>query len=65
MVLNNFDSVATYLPNRDLDPGAKVKPGGYKLTDKTSALKQGIFDFYADPAPPSKQSKILRNGRKC
>ena len=37
LVLANFDSISTYVPNRDLDTGEKVKPGGYKLTDRTYA----------------------------
>jgi hypothetical protein len=37
LVLANFGSISTYVPNRDLDTGKKVKPGGYKLTDNTYA----------------------------
>jgi len=37
LALANFDSISMYLPNRDLDTGEKVKPGGYKLTDLTYA----------------------------
>jgi hypothetical protein len=37
LVLANLDSISTYVPNRDLDTGEKVKPGGYKLTDLTYA----------------------------
>ena len=56
------------LENRDLDTGAKVRPGGYRLTDQTYAqllqkvttlgtpvpvtLKQDLLDYYADPAAP-------------
>jgi hypothetical protein len=36
-VLANFNYVTSYLPNRDLDTGAKVKPGAYRLTDETYA----------------------------
>jgi len=65
--LKDFDTVANLLPNRDLDTGAKVKPGGYRLTDDTYArllgmvtrgkmvpagLKQDILDYYADPKAP-------------
>jgi Zinc dependent phospholipase C len=35
--IRNFDKISTALPNRDLDTGAKVKPGGYRLTDDTYA----------------------------
>jgi len=37
LVLTHFDTIARYLPNRDLDTGERIKPGGYKLTDKTYA----------------------------
>jgi hypothetical protein len=36
-VLTNFDRIERYIPNRDLDTGLVVKPGGYPLTDKTYA----------------------------
>ncbi len=36
-VLAHFDRIEYYLPNRDLDTGAIVKPGGYPLTDMTYA----------------------------
>jgi hypothetical protein len=36
-VLAHFDRIEYYLPNRDLDTGQVVKPGGYPLTDKTYA----------------------------
>jgi hypothetical protein len=35
--LSHFSAVTTALPNRDLDTGAPVKPGGYPLTDQTYA----------------------------
>jgi hypothetical protein len=35
--LANFDAIATLVPNRDLDTGAPVRPGGYRLTDETYA----------------------------
>jgi hypothetical protein len=37
LILSNFDSIDTRVPNRDLDTGYKVKPGGYHLTDETYA----------------------------
>jgi hypothetical protein len=56
------------LENRDLDTGAKVRPGGYRLTDQTYAqllqkvtalgapvpvtLKRDLLNYYADPAAP-------------
>lgn len=36
-VLANFSYVTSYVPNRDLDTGAKIKPGAYRLTDETYA----------------------------
>jgi hypothetical protein len=65
--LKDFDTTTDLLPNRDLDTGAKVKPGGYRLTDDTYArllrmvtrekmvpvgLKQDILEYYADPNTP-------------
>jgi hypothetical protein len=65
--LQDFETTADLLPNRDLDTGAKVKPGGYRLTDETYArllgmvtrgkavpvgLKQDILEYYADPNAP-------------
>jgi hypothetical protein len=60
--------VTMKLENRDLDTGAKVRPGGYRLTDETYAqllqkvtelgapvpvtLKRDILNYYADPAAP-------------
>ncbi len=56
------------LDNRDLDTGAKVRPGAYALTDATYArllgkitslgapvpatLKHDVLEYYADPAAP-------------
>ena len=56
------------LENRDLDTGAKVRPGGYRLTDQTYArllgmitalrapvpvtLKEDVLNYYANPAAP-------------
>jgi len=65
--LQNDAMTAEMLPNRDLDTGAKVKPGGYSLTDVTYAqlltevtrlravpagLKEDILEYYADPSAP-------------
>jgi hypothetical protein len=35
LILANFDSIDTYIANRDLDTGQVVKPGAYPLADKT------------------------------
>ena len=60
--------VTMKLENRDLDTGAKVRPGRYRLTDETYAkllgkvtalgaavpvtLKRDLLNYYADPAAP-------------
>lgn len=51
-VLARFSSVTVALPNRDLDTGARVKPGSYVLTDKTYArlLELVIKNQKANPA---------------
>lgn len=36
-VLANFNYVTSYVPNLGLDTGMKIKPGAYRLTDKTYA----------------------------
>ncbi|WP_373694168.1 zinc dependent phospholipase C family protein [Edaphobacter paludis] len=49
-VLANFDYVTSYVPNRDLDTGAKVKPGAYRLTDETYAKL--LATITRDPTKP-------------
>jgi Zinc dependent phospholipase C len=60
--------VTMKLDNRDLDTGARVRPGAYALTDATYArllgkitslgapvpatLKHDVLEYYADPAAP-------------
>ena len=36
-LLNEGSMAPNFLPNRDLDTGEKVRPGGYRLTDQTYA----------------------------
>jgi hypothetical protein len=36
-VIDGFDNISDAVPNRDLDTGARVRPGGYRLTDDTYA----------------------------
>ena len=68
------------LENRDLDTGAKAKPGTYPLTDATYAkllgrivavrgpipvgLKQDIEDYYSNPNGPNTTKKHKRAWRK-
>ena len=48
------------LPNRDLDTGTTVRPGGYPLTDITyAALLHRIAAAPAQPIPPGIKSDIL------
>jgi hypothetical protein len=49
-VLNHYDTIHNYLPNRDLDTGEPVKPGGYKLADKTYATL--LAKLTHDPSRP-------------
>ena len=50
--LANFDAIATFVPNRDLDTGAPVRPGGYRLTDETYAkLLAVITHNQSQPVP--------------
>ena len=37
LTLSHYDTIQTYLPNRDLDTGNPVTPGSYPLTDSTYA----------------------------
>ena len=47
-VLTNFDNIERYIPNRDLDTGLVVKPGGYPLTDKTYAKLLDMITQHPD-----------------
>lgn len=49
-ILANFGYVNSYIPNRDLDTGAKVKPGAYRLTDQTYAKL--LARITRDPSKP-------------
>jgi hypothetical protein len=49
-ILAHFDTVSSLVPNRDLDTGAKVKPGAYRLTDETYAKLLGVIT--STPAQP-------------
>jgi hypothetical protein len=37
LVLTNYDTIDHYIANRDLDTGEVIRPGGYRLTDRTYA----------------------------
>jgi hypothetical protein len=51
-VLTHFDQIERYLPNRDLDTGLVVKPGGYPLTDKTYAKLLDMITKHPDKVVP-------------
>jgi hypothetical protein len=53
LTLNHFDSLGAYLPNRDLDTGVDVKPGGYSLTDQTYAMLLSKLTEHPDRAIPA------------
>ena len=59
LVLANFDSISTYVPNRDLDTGEKVKPGGYKLTDLTYAKLLSDLTKHPERPIPSRLKQDL------
>ena len=47
------------LPNRDLDTGSKVRPGGYRLTDETYANLLGkVTSQHAGPVPAGLKADI-------
>jgi hypothetical protein len=51
----------TLLPNRDLDTGLRVRPGGYPLTDKTYAkLLQLLTENPNTPIPAGLKEDILQ-----
>jgi Zinc dependent phospholipase C len=52
-VLTHFDTIERYLPNRDLDTGLVVKPGGYLLTDKTYATLLAMITKSPDKVVPN------------
>jgi hypothetical protein len=52
-VLTNFDRVERLLPNRDLDTGFVVKPGGYPLTDRTYAELLDMITQHPDKVVPN------------
>ncbi len=52
-VLIHFDRIEYYLPNRDLDTGLVVKPGGYPLTDKTYATLLDMITQHPEKVIPN------------
>ena len=52
-VLIHFDRIEYYLPNRDLDTGLVVKPGGYSLTDKTYATLLDMITRHPEKVIPN------------
>lgn len=59
-LLANYRTIPTKAPNRDLDTGAPVKPGGYPLTDDTYAqLLHTLTRTPMRPIPFSLKRNIL------
>jgi hypothetical protein len=52
-VLAHYDNIERYLPNRDLDTGQVVKPGGYPLTDRTYAKLLDLITKHPDKVVPN------------
>ena len=52
-VLTNFDRIERYIPNRDLDTGLVVKPGGYPLADTTYAKLLAMITKTPDKVVPN------------
>jgi hypothetical protein len=52
-VLTNFDRIERYIPNRDLDTGLVVKPGGYPLADRTYAKLLDMITQHPDKVVPN------------
>jgi hypothetical protein len=52
-VLTNFDRVERFIPNRDLDTGLVVKPGGYPLADRTYATLLAMITQHPDKVIPN------------
>ena len=59
-LLASYRTIPTNVPNRDLDTGAPVKPGGYPLTDDTYAqLLETLTRTPTRPIPFSLKRDIL------
>ena len=52
-VLTNFDRIERYIPNRDLDTGLFVKPGGYPLADRTYATLLDLITKHPEKVIPN------------
>jgi hypothetical protein len=52
-VLTHFDTIERYIPNRDLDTGQVVKPGGYPLADRTYAKLLDMITQHPDKVVPN------------
>ena len=52
-VLINFDRIERYIPNRDLDTGLVIKPGGYPLADRTYAELLAMITQHPDKVVPN------------
>jgi Zinc dependent phospholipase C len=59
LTLNHYDTIQNYLPNRDLDTGLKVKPGGYPLTDRTYARLLAMLTRHPEQPIPAEVKRDL------
>jgi Zinc dependent phospholipase C len=59
LTLNHYDTIQNYLPNRDLDTGLKVKPGGYPLADRTYAKLLAMLTKNPDQSIPAQVKQDL------
>ena len=63
--LTHYSAIPTAIPNRDLDTGAKVRPGGYILTDQTYArLLDLLVTRYAKGPTQSNPTQTIPTGLK-
>lgn len=59
--LANFDTITTFVPNRDLDTGAPVRPGAYRLTDETYARLLAVVTHNQSQPVPSGLKRNITN----
>ncbi|MBB5338935.1 zinc dependent phospholipase C family protein [Tunturiibacter gelidoferens] len=52
LVLTNWDTIDHFIANRDLDTGEVIRPGGYRLTDKTYAKLLAMITKNPDNVVP-------------
>ena len=59
-LLSDFPSIDRNLPDRDLDTGVPIRPGGYRLADQTYAqLLLKVTDTPTQPIPPTLKHDLI------